>query len=83
MEKKKKTAKPKKAEATENGSYGGSPIYLTLNGNNWQVNGFYFNQALIDSLENNRPLYVNANAGAPNLPPPCVPGMPNYPNCGG
>ncbi len=74
-----KNAKTGKGVATEDGNYG-SPIYLTLNGNNWGVNTYYLINAIHEAQEYNAPLYVTTNVGGSNFPPPCPPA---FPNCNG
>lgn len=59
----------------EQEEYTNTPIYLTLNGNDWRRNSFYLQQCLNDSRTYHRPLYVTSNIGGPNEPPPCPPGQ--------
>lgn len=82
MKKKGKTASTKEVaeEATE---YGKPYIYLALQGNDWQQHELMLITAIDKAKEAGVPLYVVNQSGAPKNPPPCVPGMPNYPNCNG
>lgn len=72
----KSTGKTAKQVATESGEYG-SPIYLTLNGNDWATNSVYLTVALHEANEYHSPLYVTSNSGGSTKPPNCPPGFPN------
>lgn len=74
--KKKEATDSTKAVQEESSSYG-PPIYLTLNGNGWDVNSVYLTVAIEEAQEYNSTLYVTSNVGGPNNPPPCPPGFPN------
>lgn len=71
-----KTVSTNQEEPEGSGEYG-TPIYLNLNGNGWDVNSVYLTQALYESRTYNRPLYVTSNVGGPQGPPSCPPGFPN------
>lgn len=75
---KKKNVKTASTEVApeENSNYG-QPIYLTLNGNNWEANTYYLINAIHEAHEYNSPLYVTTNVGGPPNPPPCPPAFPN------
>ena len=74
MAKKDKTVKL--AATTTGKSY----TYLTLNGNDDALQTT-LKTAMKETHEYEGTLYVTHNAGAPKNPPPCLPGMPGYPNC--
>ena len=70
-------------EAQEgSGSYSKPSIYLALQGNDWPQHQALLTNAIEQAQEYGANLYVVNQSGAPGFPPPCVPGMPNYPNCG-
>lgn len=83
MSKKKEQTDNTKGEQEENGEYGKASIYLALQGNNWPEHQALLLAAIDKAKEENVPLYVVNQSGAPKDPPICVPGMPNYPNCNG
>lgn len=74
-----KNDKTEKQAATENGEYG-KPIYISLNGNGWQENGYLLSIAIERAQHYHAPLYVTSMVGGSNLPPPCPP---SFPNCHG
>lgn len=76
MKKKEQTDNTKEGQE-ESGSYGGSPIYLTLAGNGWRENAAYLTTAIHQAQQHHAPLYVTAQVGGPNKPPDCPPGFPN------
>lgn len=82
MSKKKGKTDTTKQSQPESGSYK-SAIYLALQGNDWQQHEQLLMTAIDQANEYGVPLYVVNQSGAPKNPPPCVPGMPNYPNCNG
>lgn len=73
----KKNAKTDKAKAVVKATTEYKPIYLTLNGNDWQTNSVYLTVAIHEASEYNVPLYVTSNSGGSTKPPNCPPGFPN------
>lgn len=76
MKKKKEAMANTNQEPEESGEYI-TPIYLTLNGNDWQTNSVYLTTAIYQAHENHSPLYVTSNSGGSSKPPNCPPGFPN------
>lgn len=76
MKKREATANTK-AEVSEDGEEYKPAIYLALQGNDWETNGYLLSVAIAEARAHDQKLYVVNQSGGPPDPPPCPNGFPN------